>query len=363
MASFPSFLAFWNYRKKIKISGSSGAGTDYQIPLKIGENYTTWVASTAYSAGTLVKPTAGSNSFFYECTTAGTSGTTEPAWPTTDGATVTDGTVTWAARAGLTLDGKSEKFPSGTNDSGDIRFTDEDNLNLQSFWVEKVTGTSPNRIAYVWVKVSANLDSDRYLYCYFGRQNGTNASSGVDTFIFFDDFENYAEGSDINGQGGWITKRVGGSGEAKVRTINGRKHLRLSSTDTGTAVIHPQSVGNYGVAFRVCNYEAAVGEALELSFSTDRVDNNGTIYNGYTLFWWGWGGGTSRISKFVNGSFTSLADISDSTMNNIYHTSEFTWFGSSLKGFRDGELKLSTTDSSHSLLPYIHLLVWSPSDR
>ena len=41
-----------------------------------------WLASTAYALGALVKPTTY-NGHKYECTTAGTSGTTEPTWPTT----------------------------------------------------------------------------------------------------------------------------------------------------------------------------------------------------------------------------------------------------------------------------------------
>ena len=59
--------------------------------------YPQWAASTAYNAGDKIMPST-SNGFFYECTTAGTSGTTEPTWPTTNGATVTDGTVVWTAR-------------------------------------------------------------------------------------------------------------------------------------------------------------------------------------------------------------------------------------------------------------------------
>jgi hypothetical protein len=59
--------------------------------------YATWAASTAYALGDYVVPTT-SNGFYYECTTAGTSGTTEPTWPTTAGATVTDGTVVWTCR-------------------------------------------------------------------------------------------------------------------------------------------------------------------------------------------------------------------------------------------------------------------------
>jgi hypothetical protein len=67
------------------------------VPVK--DSTTKWAASTAYSLGALVIPTAGATWWVYECTTAGTSGTTEPAWPTTEGATVTDGTVVWTCRA------------------------------------------------------------------------------------------------------------------------------------------------------------------------------------------------------------------------------------------------------------------------
>ena len=62
---------------------------------------TTWEATTAYSLGDIVVPTAGlENGFRYECTTAGTSGSSEPTWKTTEGETNTDGTVVWTCRLG-----------------------------------------------------------------------------------------------------------------------------------------------------------------------------------------------------------------------------------------------------------------------
>jgi hypothetical protein len=66
---------------------------------------TAWVANTAYALGAEVVPTAGKeNGFRYVCTTAGTShATTEPVWPTTEGATIVDGTVTWTTRYGSNL--------------------------------------------------------------------------------------------------------------------------------------------------------------------------------------------------------------------------------------------------------------------
>jgi len=62
---------------------------------------TIWVASTAYALDAEVVPTVGkANGFTYICTTAGTSGTAEPAWPVTLDATITDGGVVWTCRQG-----------------------------------------------------------------------------------------------------------------------------------------------------------------------------------------------------------------------------------------------------------------------
>ncbi|MBW3591456.1 MAG: hypothetical protein KY393_06385 [Actinobacteria bacterium] len=63
---------------------------------------TAWVASTAYTVGNLVLPTnTGTNPYIFEVTTAGTSSTTEPVWPTAEGATVTNGTVVFTNRGAL----------------------------------------------------------------------------------------------------------------------------------------------------------------------------------------------------------------------------------------------------------------------
>lgn len=71
-----------------------------------------WAATTAYTAieegdrkvGDRVKPTTA-NGFWYACTTAGTSGASEPTWPTTIGNTVTDGTVEWTCEQALAFTG------------------------------------------------------------------------------------------------------------------------------------------------------------------------------------------------------------------------------------------------------------------
>ncbi len=62
------------------------------------DTYTEWIASTARALNDLRVPRAR-NGYVYRVTVAGTSGATEPTWPTTIGATVVDGGVTWIAHA------------------------------------------------------------------------------------------------------------------------------------------------------------------------------------------------------------------------------------------------------------------------
>jgi hypothetical protein len=59
-----------------------------------------WTASTAFGTDRIVEPTGTANrAILFQATTGGTTGATQPAWPTTVGATVADGTVVWTAIA------------------------------------------------------------------------------------------------------------------------------------------------------------------------------------------------------------------------------------------------------------------------
>lgn len=74
---------------------------------------TSWAATTAYTVDQIVRPTVG-NGFIYRAAAAGTSGSSQPTWPTVIGTTVTDGGVTWecVGRRVLVLTGT---FPAWTN--------------------------------------------------------------------------------------------------------------------------------------------------------------------------------------------------------------------------------------------------------
>lgn len=76
-----------------------------------GTAHTAWVKLTAYTLGAFRRPST-TNGYAYECTTAGTSGSTEPTWPTTAGATVADGSVVWTCREPMTEWEYSYTLPS-----------------------------------------------------------------------------------------------------------------------------------------------------------------------------------------------------------------------------------------------------------
>lgn len=61
-----------------------------------------WIARTSYTEGDLVHP-PDHNGCIYQCTSPGTSDTSEPAWPATQDATCTDGTVTWKTHKNYAL--------------------------------------------------------------------------------------------------------------------------------------------------------------------------------------------------------------------------------------------------------------------
>ena len=77
----------------------------------VSSGLTAWAATTAITINAVRRPTT-SNTLRYEATTGGTTGGSEPIWPTTDGATVTDGTVIWTCRNWAKTGGTQPSWPT-----------------------------------------------------------------------------------------------------------------------------------------------------------------------------------------------------------------------------------------------------------
>ena len=80
--------------KHSNLAGAFGSGwSGYSDPVPA---ISAWAPSTLYALNAIRAPLTP-NDFAYKVTSGGTTGSSEPAWPTEIGATVTDGGVTWTA--------------------------------------------------------------------------------------------------------------------------------------------------------------------------------------------------------------------------------------------------------------------------
>lgn len=129
-----AWLSGWSYRKQITISGSSGAGTNYQVLLKVGE-------------------------------TSGASG------------------------EDFDVEGHCQDT-DWSNGVDDITFTDDDETTELYHWLEATSGSGTNERADFWVKVADNLGSNMNIYIYYGKSSGvpTSYRDATNTFLISDDF-------------------------------------------------------------------------------------------------------------------------------------------------------------------------------
>lgn len=108
-------LYFGSTASSTQLLATSNPGVD-DIVLTPTNLLAEWEADTAYSLGQMLEPTTP-NTYVYRCTTAGTSDSMEPTFPTgAIGDTVADGTCVW------TLVGKRHEITEVTLalDSGDL---------------------------------------------------------------------------------------------------------------------------------------------------------------------------------------------------------------------------------------------------
>ncbi|MRR15695.1 MAG: DUF2341 domain-containing protein [Deltaproteobacteria bacterium] len=132
-----AWLAGWKYRKLIPVSHASGALTNYQKRLLVGE-----------SSG--------------------------------------------AAGADIHCEGLC------LSSFADLRLTPSDGQTLLDYYIESITGTTPNRLASVVIEYDTIGVSSTPFYLYFGNSNASSASNAANTYIIYDDFERGADGDTIS---------------------------------------------------------------------------------------------------------------------------------------------------------------------
>ena len=88
------------------------------LTAEFSTNYGTWASGTSYDVGTIKIPTSR-NGHRYRVIQAGTTGSSEPSWPTAEGAEVTDGGVVWQEYGGEHADEEVWAGPFGLNEVSD----------------------------------------------------------------------------------------------------------------------------------------------------------------------------------------------------------------------------------------------------
>lgn len=137
------WLTDWSYRKSITLSRASGAVSNYQMKLLVGES-------------------SGATGEDVDC-------------------------------AGHCL-----------SNFNDLRFTASDGETLLDYWIESITGTTPNQLATVWIEFDSIGTTDTTFYMYYGNSVASAVSNGENTFLFFDDFS------------GDLSKWTGDTGSASI---------------------------------------------------------------------------------------------------------------------------------------------------
>lgn len=122
-----SWLSGWNYRKSITISRASGAVTNYQMKLLVGES-------------------SGSGTNDVHC--------------------------------------EGHALPS----FNDLRFTASDGTTVLDYWIESISGTTPNQVATVWIEFDSIGTGATTFEMYYGNSIANPYSEGYNTFPQFDDF-------------------------------------------------------------------------------------------------------------------------------------------------------------------------------
>jgi len=85
----------------------------------------------------------------------------------------------------IVLNGDNFDFSKARPNGEDIRFHDGDNL--LPYWIEE--WDSGSQTARIWVKVPEIPIEGTAIWMYYGNENAESESDGVETFVFFDDFE------------------------------------------------------------------------------------------------------------------------------------------------------------------------------
>lgn len=237
------WLQGWTYRKPVTLSRASGAVTNYQMRLLVGE-------------------TSGASGEDVDC----------------------NGHV--------------------LSSFNDLRFTTSDGETLLDYWIESISGTSPNQLATVWIEFDSIGTEATTFYMYYGKADASPGSNGANTFIVFDDFERGINGDNVGGS--WTVD----AGSCKISTgqkygLGTRSCKMTSGSDMKIAV-----TASTTIAIRYRYYKAAQG-GLNLTHGNGTKCSQVRARDDEIIDYWNGGGyvATGQTAAIDTWEILELSDI------------------------------------------------------
>lgn len=139
---------------------------------------------------------------------------------------LTIGESSGATGANFNISTAAGTFPAGKN--GTCSFLFWDTVGVVPFWIEKVTGTTPNRVAHVWLRPNIDLSSGTQTVFLTTAATNLIRSDGISVFTLFDDFDGTSldatkwDTSVMTGDSysGSVLSFGGGNVARRLRTLN-----------------------------------------------------------------------------------------------------------------------------------------------
>ncbi len=239
------------------------------------------------------------------------------------------------------------------SDFDDLRFTTSDGETLCDYWIESITGTTPNQLATVWIEIPtiAAHPDDTTIYMYYGGTE-TAVSSGVNTFIVFDDFERGNDGDTIGGDWTERAVHVHISDEQDIGDVAGYTGTR-SSKYVGVDITRAESLipvtvsNSIAVRFRYYKEDASY-------FTLRHADGNSMMYAKAQT--------DEVFSGFDGSSFvdTTLDVLADSW--GLIELNDFNWTADTLTAIVDGNTKTDIDMSGGSNPAFVDFVNIGGSD-
>ena len=171
-------------------------------------------------------------------------------------------------------------------DFDDLRFVTSDNSTVLDYWIESISGSTPNQLATIWIEFNSIGTSATTFYMYYGNSTATAYSNISDTFIKGDDFEWGANSDNMSTSGGSITwsvpngsatistaQKYGGTRSARLNYGAAQPQLNASVTATDDTAL---SIRGYITSDNAYFHALIWGDATKRSYIW--IDTNRHIY-------------------------------------------------------------------------------------